>query len=101
MKQKKGGDTTMQTEDQRVHNEELQCLVDDIQFKSSLLQIAEKALEDIRAACVSSTCWKNDAYPIAARILGHHHKIVTNAQRTIAELMAIEYGDNVDMGDFR
>ena len=47
------GDTTMKTEEQREHNQEIACLVDDIAFKASLLRIAEKALEDIRVLCVS------------------------------------------------
>ena len=53
----------------------------------------EKAIEDIRAICISSMYWKNDEYPSCARILAHHHKIVTDAQVKIAELTAIEYGD--------
>ena len=47
----------MQSEEQREHNQDLACLVDDIAFKASLLRIAEKALEDIRGLCVSSTYW--------------------------------------------
>jgi len=86
----------MQSEEQRIHNEELRCLVDDVGFKASLLRIAEKALEDIRAACISSMYWKNDEYPSVARTLQNHHKIVTKAQREIAEIMAIEYGDDVE-----
>ena len=85
----------MKTEEQREHNQELACLVDDIAFKASLLRITEKALEDIRAICISSMYWKNDEYPSCARILAHHHKIVTDAQVKIAELTAIEYGDDV------
>ena len=56
------GDTTMKTEEQREHNQDLACLVDDIAFKASLLRIAEKALEDIRGLCVSSTYWNNPDY---------------------------------------
>jgi hypothetical protein len=41
--------------------------------------------------------WKNDEYPNCARILAHHHKIVTDAQVKIAELTAIEYGDDVEV----
>jgi hypothetical protein len=33
--------------------------------------------------------WKNDEYPNCARILAHHHKIVTDAQVKIAELWEI------------
>lgn len=59
----------MQTEEQRAHNEELQCLIDDVEFKASLLKIAEKALEDVL-------------------------KIVTNAQKEIARIIAIECGED-------
>jgi len=85
----------MQSEDERVRNEELACVVDDVVFKGSLLRVYKKAIEDIRSLCVSSMYWKNDRYPNCARILAHHHKIVTDAQVKIAELTAIEYGDDV------
>ena len=87
----------MQSEEQREHNQDLACLVDDIAFKASLLRISEKALEDIRGLCVSSMYWKNDRYPNCARILAHHHKIVTDAQVKIAELTEVEYGDDVEV----
>ena len=87
----------MKTEKQREHDQELACLVDDIQFKASLLRIAEKALEDIRALCISSTYWKNPDYPNCARLLKTHHKIVGDAQVRAAEMRAIEYGDDVEV----
>jgi len=87
----------MKTEEQREHDQELACLVDDIQFKASLLRIAEKALEDIRGLCISSTYWNNSEYPNCARLLKHHHKIVTDAQVKAVEMRAIEYGDNVEV----
>lgn len=76
--------------------EEQSALVEDLVHKANLLRITEKALEDIRAICISSMYWKNDKYPSCARILAHHHKIVTSAQVKIAELTAIEYGDDVE-----
>lgn len=63
---------TMQTEEQKEHNQQLACLADDIAFKLSLLRIAETALEDI-------------------------HKIVRDAQVKAAEMRAIEYGDDVEV----
>ena len=91
------GDTTMKTEEQRDHDEELALLVDDIQFKASLLRIAEKALEDIRALCISSIYWENSNYPNCARLLKQHRKIVGDAQVKAAEMRAIEYGDDVEV----
>lgn len=91
------GDTTMKTEEQREHNQELACLVDDIAFKASLLRIAEKALEDIRVLCVSSTYWNNPDYPNCARLLKQHHKIVSDAKVKAEEMRAIEYGDDVEV----
>ena len=84
----------MKTEEQREHNQELACLVDDIAFKASLLRIAEKALEDIRVLCVSSTYWNNPDYPNCARLLKQHHKIVSDAKVKAEEMRAIEYGDD-------
>ena len=80
-----------------IHQEEQSALVEDLVHKANLLMITEKALEDIRAICISSMYWKNDEYPSCARILAHHHKIVTDAQVKIAELTAIEYGDDVEV----
>ena len=77
--------------------EEQSALVEDLVHKANLLRITEKALEDIRAICISSMYWKNDKYPSCAQILAHHHKIVTDAQVKIAELTAIEYGDTVEV----
>lgn len=77
--------------------EEQSSLVEDLVHKANLLRITEKALEDIRAICISSMYWKNDEYPSCARILAHHHKIVIDAQVKIAELTAIEYGDTVEV----
>jgi hypothetical protein len=77
--------------------EEQSALVEDLVHKANLLRITEKAIEDIRAICISSMYWKNDEYPSCARILAHHHKIVTDAQVKIAELTAIEYGDDVEV----
>ena len=93
----------MKTEEQREHDQELACLVDDIQFKASLLRIAEKALDDIRALCVSSTYWNNWEYPNCARLLKQNHKIVRDAQVKAAEMRAIDYGDDVEVttGDER
>ena len=87
----------MKTEEQREHNQELACLVDDIAFKASLLRIAEKALEDIRGLCVSSTYWNNPDYPNCARLLKQHHKIVSDAKVKAEEMRAIEYGDDVEV----
>ena len=87
----------MKTEEQREADEELACLVDDIQFKASLLRIAEKALEDIRALCISSTYWNNPEFPNCARLLKQHHKIVGDAQVKFAEMRVIEYGDDVEV----
>ena len=97
----------MKTEEQREHNQELACLVDDIAFKASLLRIAEKALEDIRGLCVSSTYWNNPDYPNCARLLKQHHKIVSDTIQLIdhriyakvkaEEMRAIEYGDDVEV----
>ena len=87
----------MKTEEQGEHNQELACLVDDIAFKASLLRIAEKALEDIRGLCVSSTYWNNPAYPNCARLLKQHHKIVSDAKVKAEEMRAIEYGDDVEV----
>ena len=83
--------------EQREHNQELACLVDDIAFKASLLRIAEKALEDIRGLCVSSTYWNNPDYPNCARLLKQHHKIVSDAKVKAEEMRAIEYGDDVEV----
>jgi len=83
--------------EQREHNQELACLVDDIAFKASLLRIAEKALEDIRVLCVSSTYWNNPNYPNCARLLKQHHKIVSDAKVKTEEMRAIEYGDDVEV----
>jgi len=77
--------------------EEQSALVEDLVHKANLLRYTEKALEDIRSICISSMYWKNEEYPSCARILAHHHKIVTDAQVKIAELNAIEYGDDVDV----
>ena len=77
--------------------EEQSAIVEDLVHKANLLRITEKALEDIRAICISSMYWKNDKYPSCARILAHHHKIVADAQVKIAELTAIEYGDTVEV----
>jgi hypothetical protein len=77
--------------------EEQSALVEDLVHKANLLRITEKALEDIRAICISSMYWKNDEYPSCARILAHHHKIVAEAHVKIAELTAIEYGDDVEV----
>ena len=77
--------------------EEQSALVEDLVYKANLLRITEKALEDIRAICISSMYWKNDEYPSCARILAHHHKIVADAHVKIAELTAIEYGDDVEV----
>lgn len=77
--------------------EEQSALVEDLVHKANLLRITEKAIEDIRAICISSMYWKNDEYPSCDRILAHHHKIVTDAQVKIAELTAIEYGDDVEV----
>ena len=77
--------------------EEQSALVEDLVHKANLLRITEKALEDIRAICISSMYWKNDEYPSCARILAHHHKIVAEAHVKIAELTAIEYGDDVQV----
>jgi hypothetical protein len=77
--------------------EEQSALVEDLVHKANLLRITEKALEDIRAICISSMYWKNDEYPSCARILAHHHKIVADAHVKIAELTAIEYGDTVEV----
>ncbi len=87
----------MKTEEQREHDEELACLVDDIQFKASLLRIAEKALEDIRALCISSMYWNNPEFPNCARLLKQHHKIIGDAQVRAAEMRAVEYGDDVEV----
>jgi len=87
----------MKTEEQSEHNQELACLVDDIAFKASLLRIAEKALEDIRGLCVSSTYWNNPDYPNCARLLKQHHKIVSDAKVKAEEMRAIEYGDDVEV----
>jgi hypothetical protein len=61
------------------------------------LRIAEKALEDIRGLCVSSTYWNNPAYPNCARLLKQHHKIVSDAKVKAEEMRAIEYGDDVEV----
>lgn len=76
--------------------DEQPALVDDISFKADLLRVAEKALEDVRAVCISSMYWQNDEFPNCARILKHHHKIVNDAKVKMAEMRAIQYGDDVD-----
>lgn len=51
--------------------EEQSAIVEDLSHKANLLRITEKAIEDIRSICIST-------------------------QVKIAEMNAIEYGDDVD-----
>jgi hypothetical protein len=73
--------------------EELSLLIDDLVFKADLLRIAEKALSDIRAVCISSMYWKNDKYQNCSRILQHHNNIVSKAISEIENKKAEEYKD--------
>jgi len=68
---------------------------DNIAFKASLLRIAEKALEDIRGLCVSSTYWNNPDYPNCARLLKQHHKIVSDAKVKAEEMTAYRGEDMI------
>ena len=82
---------------------ETSCMVEDAVHKADLLRVATVALEDIRATCISSPYWYNQVSHAPARLqnvtraLLRHHKIATDAQVKIAELSAIEYGDDVDV----
>jgi len=59
-----GGDRSKIDESCRPTVEQLQeeqsALVEDLVHKANLLRITEKALEDIRAICISSMYWKWD-----------------------------------------
>lgn len=69
--------------------EEQAALVEDLVHKADLLRVATKALEDIRATCISSIYWHNQISHApahlqnVARTLLRHHKIVTDAQKEI------------------
>lgn len=65
--------------------EEQSALIEDLVKKCDMLRVAEKTLENIRIACISSMYWKNDMHLACARLLSRHHKIVINAQKEIKE----------------
>jgi hypothetical protein len=71
---------------------ETSCMVEDAAHKADLLRVATKALEDIRAACISSPYWHNQVSHAPARLqnvtraLLRHHKIATDAQKKIEEM---------------
>ena len=73
------------------------AIYEDWKHQTICRQVYEKALEDIRALCISSTYWNNPEYPNCARLLKQHHKIVRDAQVKAAEMRAIEYGDDVEV----
>jgi hypothetical protein len=72
--------------------EEQAALVEDLVHKADLLRVATKALEDIRATCISSPYWHNQISHApahlqnVARALLRHHKIATDAQKKIEEM---------------
>jgi hypothetical protein len=68
---------------------ETSYMVEDAVHKADCLRVATKALEDIRATCISSPYWHNQVSHApahlqnVARVLLRHHKIVTDAQKKI------------------